>query len=180
MNKLLINEEDLKYLKKLSHELNTQENRCTSYPVWRLLKIKKCLGFNKRYADGVCIINTETDEIFEEKDELIECILSNAIDIEGNHYKNISDYLLDIGCSVECVSKNKLIEIIECELGLEYLKKEWYKEIHELEGFFLTESGFKNYMEKNKHNFNCEVYEYVDSLWNNQEMIKLIDIIKQI
>lgn len=180
MKELLINEQDQKYLKKLSYELNNQNNRCTSYPVWRVLKIKKLLGFNKRYADGVCIVNTETEEIFEEENELIECILSNAVDIEGKYYETISEYLLDIGCSEECISKNKLVDIIESELGLDYLKKEYYKEIHELEGFFLTEASLKSYIDNHKHKFNCEFYEYVDSLWDNQDMIRLIDIIKKI
>lgn len=173
-----LNKKEINFLQNLSKELNTQDNRCTSYPIWRVLKIKKYIGFRERYSDGVCIFNEETEEMYEDRASLVECILENAVDIDGMRYNDIEMFLKDRGYVDEYVTDKQLINIIDSELGVGYLKKEFYKEIHELEGCFLTKAGIMEYMDSNRHKYTEDVYIYVDSAWDNKEMRQLIDILK--
>ena len=155
MEGILINRKDLDFLKNLSAELKTQNSRCTAYPIWRILRVKKEIGFREEYADGVCLINTETQEMYD-RDMIIDCILKNAVNINNEKYDSIEEFLDDRGYSHD-VSYEELIEIVVTEMNIECLIKEWYKEVHELEGFFLTESSINEYIELNKHKLMFEL-----------------------
>lgn len=175
----MLNKKDELFLQEMSRQLNTQDNRSTFCPIWKILKIKKYMGFKERYSDGVCILNTNTGRIYETKLELEECIMENALDINGEIYKSFDDFLRDVGYTASEISERELIEIIDVELGIDYLKKEYYKEIHELEGCFLTEESILKYMETNKHRLDKNIHVYVDSAYDNPDMVKLLSILKK-
>lgn len=177
---LSITEKDISLLKELQLKLNTQDNYCTSYPVWRVFKRKLILGVNIDACDGMCIINTDTDKIYLKLDDLVNDLLCVLTDENGDPYPSMEWFLNDIGEDMEINSLDSCYDFIVNILGWDNYEYVPYSEEFIFIDQFLTESASNSFVSNNSHRYNCNLTVRVESSWNNPELVSLINIIKNL
>ena len=159
--------EDVKFLKELKHELNTQDNRMTANPRFYQIQHDRFVpsidgdgNYFKAVCDGVSLgIYTYDDEGLEElKDDLcLRFDTENPNDIEG-----INSLTLD---SLD----NDLLEL-KC-YGGDYE--------HVYVNAFLTERACKEHITANRHHYKNPV-DYLNFGFRNPELEKVLEILSKI
>lgn len=156
--------EQIDFIKNLSHEMKTQDNRSTATP------------YSYRVQQDVQVFDS---------DENFYCD-KVGIKIDGENFDNIED-------AIEYYDEDGELSIIGIEDLEEYLNKEdihyntysWEYEERLSIGLqggtnsFLTEDACKSYIESNKHNLN-NPKSYVVHEYRNPEMEKLYEVIHKL
>lgn len=140
-------------LKEIQNELNTQDNRSTSNPLfivcdWEKLPTKEDYSSDWEYADlwdGYQAIGTT-------KDDLIKFAKDNEQEIPEKE-----------------MDADELMEWLVKEKGFNLIKNYYFERRVFINAFF-TEKAADKFIEENKHHFSKKVHTYVSSLWRNPEM----------
>jgi len=154
--KIEMNEEDLKFLRELAHEIKTQDNRATRSPYYYTTRIKRWRVANEDYSSGktkkVWVEHLTGD--YSEYDTKFACLKGS----------------LEYGWSKEKIREALANDNI-CEVTLE--------EYEEDRNVFLTEKAYKENMELDGHNLKRvgECYSYLHYASRNPEMERLLEII---
>lgn len=177
---LSIDEKDISLLKELQLKLNTQDNYCTSYPVWRVFERKNIIGVNVDTCDGMCVVNTDTNKVYLKLGDLVRDLLYMLTDESGDPYPSIEWFLNDIGEDMEINSLASCYDFIVNILGWDNYEYVGYLEEFIFIEQFLTESASSSFVSNNNHRYNYNLVVRVESSWNNPELISLINIIKNL
>lgn len=159
--------EDVKFLKELKHELNTQDNRMTANPRFYQIQHDRFVpsidgdgNYFEAVCDGVSLgIYTYDEKGLEDlKDDLcLNFDIENSDDIEG-----ITSLTLD-------ALDNDLLEL-KCYGGD-------YEHIYL--NAFLTERACKEHIEANRHHYRNPV-DYLSYGFRNPELEKVLKILSKI
>ena len=159
-----------KFLKSLSKQLNTDDNVGTAYPI-----IHKILDYKIEirpigYGDGNVIIDRDNDGYLiytlEEMNERLADSDEDPIEIESYNPAygcTLEQYYLDFKFDEEFERRYSLIG---------------YEMVGVLKGEFLTRKAAKNHLESNRHHYHKDAKIYVDHIWRNYELEKLLDLIR--
>lgn len=157
--------EDIEFLKKLQHEMLTQDNACQAVPIFWVVKDVKRIYNVTDDIDGYEVI-LDTERAGESKEELLS-FLKDWTNIEPDELN-------------ECEKCNSLDELIE------YLRKGWYdvyevsyRDIHVIveNTFFLTLEECKKHIEYNKYHYN-KPYPYCMTAWRSPQVERLYKILE--
>jgi hypothetical protein len=160
----VLTSEDIEFLRDLGNELKTQDNHGNRTPIFFQVKEpEKVWGIDPEYADGAAIF-------FGEPETPIFTIEEAKADL-------IDDYEINPEKLSELKSFDDIKEFCEGE-GIECLIG-GYKDSKRFSQMFLTESGFKQHMKMNSHNYNHGSSFWVDSFFRNPQMERLIEIVEK-
>lgn len=159
INKL--DEKEIKFLKELAIDLNTQNQRSTSYPVWKVCDIERKIGVSDEIADGYCVVDINTDRVIVDPIELLE---------ENNKNEKLKNEY----------SLKKALEYIQSDSNESKYKYCGYLNVIKIEKVFFTERAAEEYFANNRYKLSDEAYIYVDSAYGNNQIKKLLDILKKI
>ena len=167
--KIELSQEDEEFIKNLSHEMKTQDNRSTAQPYGLILTEEVETIMSNGYGDY--LMARFDDEIFYEFDELLEYI---------------SDYFGKNNKKIESISENynslrdlsNSFEADELEIDIFSYNIEQKPTLIN-SNFFLTEKSYNDYLRQNSHNLN-NPKSYGIHLTKNDEMKKLYEVIHKL
>ena len=149
-----ISDESYLFLKELSHELKTQDNRATDKPFFVVLENEKLFGMSPEYTDNEVYVDMgDCNLTYDTKEEALLAIKNNDPHVTEEEAEKYFD---------------------------ENITRTGYQQIKQKHNFFLTEKGYKEHMLQNKHNYNSDACSYVECAFRNPEYDGLIKAIKEI
>ena len=176
MNNLI--EEDIKFLKELSHKRNTQEKDGCADPVfWMIYDIKEIFSDDGEYfviyADGEDIYNSYDKHLEKNIEELKEYILDNH-DIEKLYIKEELNNIKNEDDMYEFINDNDYL------LNLNIRRFDRVYTISDMTGPFLTKEAAKKHIKENYYHYSKDVTTYGMVGWRNPEFNQLMNIISKI
>ncbi len=124
-------------------DLRTQDNQCTSSPIFCIFKDVKIFGMDSGYSDDYLWIS-EDSEYFADDEE------SDILDkLEDNHDHTIIDEMV--------------------------YEKRYYCTRPEFISVCFTQKGADDFIARNKHRHEEELYVSVESVYNNAEMKEILN-----
>jgi hypothetical protein len=159
--------EDVKFLKELKHELNTQDNRITANPRFYQIQhnrfVASCDGYGNYFEavrDGESLgIYTYDDEGLEELKDVL-----------------LADYDEEYSEDVEEINSLKLEKLDNDSLNLKCYGGDYE---HVYVNAFLTERACKEHIEANRHHYENPV-DYLSYGFRNPELEKVLEILSKI
>jgi len=153
MKLIKVSDEEYDQLMKISHELNTQDNRVTADPIWIIFDKQK-IPTSDEYSDNYYWYDSVNHCKLTE--EQIKKLLKDKEDDFTKRYREIKR------------NQFKDHESIMSKMGYERV---FYIEVDTRpKGMFLTEKACKAWQQQNKHHLSDRAYDFVESLWRNPEM----------
>ena len=175
-----LSKEDIEFIKNLSHEMKTQDNRCTAQPYALVIRNKnrEVRDFDNCENKGVYWNESEYDSF----EEFVESFKDYYL--EDNETHEVIDYLND---NIEDIGDLRRHEYEFYDLFGIQISTFAYEDVmtsDSIKGlyegnFFLTENACKLYIERNRHNLNSPD-TYGIHLYRNPEMEKLYEIIHKL
>lgn len=159
--------EDVKFLKELKHELNTQDNRITANPRFYQIQhdrfVASCDGYGNYFA---AVIDGEDFGVYTNDQEGVEKLKNDLIlNYDEGFSKEIEEITL---LTVENLNNETLD--LKCYPG-DYE--------HVYLNAFLTERGCKEHIEANGHHYRNPV-DYLSYGFRNPELEKVLEILSKI
>lgn len=159
--------EDVKFLKELKHELNTQDNRMTANPRFYQIQHDRFVAsfdgdgnyFEAVYAGESLGIYTYDDEGLEELKDVL-----------------LADYDEEYSEDVEEINSLKLEKLDNDSLDLKCYGGDYE---HVYVNAFLTERACKEHIEANRHHYENPV-DYLSYGFRNPELEKVLEILSKI
>jgi hypothetical protein len=155
--------EEIKFIKELSHEMKTQDNRSTAQPFCLMLEEEVERILPDGFGDNILI--RWNDESYYEDD-----------------FKELKEELLEDGYQ-EIEKLNDFEEMKDFAYGHEDMQTFAYTKEHEVKSntanFFLTEKAYNEHLKTNKHNLN-NPKSFGIHLHRNWEMENLFKIIHKL
>jgi hypothetical protein len=169
----MLTKEEKDFIKNLSNEMNTQDNRCTVQPFALVLEEKEMRIVPDGYSyETICFWN-ETQYNDDEWDEFIDDLKEYYEDDKDD--KELIEDILEYN---DFTAFKDSFEASQIEANIQYVTREY--EIKEQSvNFFLTEKAYNQHIQENGHNLN-EPISYGIHLKRNTEMETLIKIIHKL
>lgn len=173
----MLNKEDQEFIKNLSHEMKTQDNRFTAQPyalvvrqeVQNLLPIEYSEGIFTLYDHGAA-------EEYREWDEWIDSIRPDDEDnFRDDKYKENFKEAIELG-SFEEMKDSELEDFFEVSINAVKYNQEIKENSFNL---FLTEKAYDEHLRVNRHNL-VKPDSYGVHLFRNPEMEKLYNVIHKL
>lgn len=164
--KEILNEEDIEFLKKLAHELKTQDRRGTNKPV-----IYNILDINTRWnnddSDGFDTVGIYDNEgnCLETLEEMQDYIIENPDEFDLEEEK-------------ETIKSYDIDEIVEIYKQAKYNVSFGHYE-RKLKNAFLTMKCAEEHLKENSHHYHEKAHVYVSYGWRNSELENLLNIIEK-
>lgn len=165
--------EDIQFLKELSHELKTQDNRCTASPYYySILEKKRRYGNDLINRDGRVIVFSDGGDIteFDLEDKNLDELKEFIIDFE--YEDDIQRTINDI------TSIDELAEYIAYDLNI---NNEWdiyeYEYYDHYSNIFLTDKAIKQHIISNGHHYENPM-TYLHHSFRNLELERLLAIVR--
>lgn len=152
MKTISVTDEEYEFLKSLSHELNTQDNRLTANPYYYTVKTVRKMAAPEGYDIGEAQYIDSYYNVYETREAALEALRSGEYGVVADPEDYIDDNFTEFGTY----------------------------EIYQHENVFLTLKGYEDHMRLNKHNYPNDATSYVNYANRNPEMTKLINILRKI
>ena len=173
-----LSQEQIDFIKNLSHEMKTQDNRGTAQPYGLIIgqKKKQITDYDDATHKAIHWIDCEYDSYAEFIDAL-----KGYYDEDGNSQSAIS-YIYDTCEDIDDIRReeysiNALLNDRISVYGYEVVSD--YSPGLCGGNFFMTDKSAKAYIESNRHNLN-QPYTYGIHLYRNHEMKNLYEIIHKL
>lgn len=165
---MILNEEDIKFLKELGKELKTQDRKGTAKPVfYQILDIDIDWNAN-RCEFEIAQVYSDDGDCLETLEEMKNYILkwSDAFEVEDFEEleNNIDEYGID-----------EIAQIYE-DSGFNVCYGTYKRE---LKGAFLTMKAAEEHLKNNSHHYSERAKVCVSYAWRNPEIEKLLTIIEK-
>lgn len=182
--KRTINKEDIRFLKDLQREMNTQDHVCQADPrFWVIAGSKKVYGVDDGYEDGFELYDQQNCETvadgfkesvyYLEKEILPEINKEQRSEYDTYYELETNDDATEIYCKLFETDSNELF-VTECYNFVEFV--EWINEQTNREfslanyryerdsvypnTFFITHREAKRHLERQKHNYCSDAHTY--------------------
>ena len=170
IEKHMITEEEILFLKNLQHEMNTQDCVGQANPrYWVIRDYAKVYGKDLSSADGISIYDSnrchsiiEVEYQFFRVDEVIKAILQAFSDGE---YDLAEEEIENIKLAYDM---NSLVEYLEEIESYEFTISE-YQDIAVDKGMFLTHEAAVEHLRQNSHHYAENAHTYAHTAWRSQE-----------
>ena len=166
-----LSKEDIEFIKNLSHEMKTQDNRCTAQPYALVLREEVTRIVPDGYSDE---LECYWDEcVYANFDEFMEEFKEYHKDYNKHNYQ-----LGEILGTEDFYQVKQCLYISDYDINIQYVTTE--QEIKENNvNFFLTEKAYHEYIRRNGHNL-TNPDSYGIHLFRNEEMKRLYEIIHKL
>ncbi len=177
-----LSQEQIDFIKNLSHEMKTQDSRGTSQPYALVIQQDKIeYGIDKDYTDEFCIV--WGDEVYHdnEYDDYVERVKQTIDDFkaDGEKCDEWEDLYLSLLGNYDGMYSGT--PILEDEMNIVGYKTYQTSDMINFFGgnLFLTEKSAEAYIDVNRHNLD-NPKTYGVHLYRNPEMEKLYEIIHKL
>lgn len=159
----MLEKEDIEFIKNLSHEMKTQDTRCTAQPYGLIILEKKTRVLPQGFGDEHIAVYDSMEFTFEELLEFFED------DEESMSLLKEHDSLRSLQNSYEAQKLN--IDVYDISRELEANENN--------ANFFLTEKAYYEHIKRNGHNLS-EPQSYGIHLFRNAEMKRLVEVVHKL
>ena len=171
-----ISQEDIKFLKELQKEMNTQDDLGQADPrYWTIKDFKKIYGEVLNNPDGIVMFDNDGGA------ELGEYSLSNFGGIELNKIievlkedygfeKEDFEYVCDLGTLKDLLTEKDCADIVIVE----------YEEVEVYTGVFLTQKAAEQHLRANHYHYGEKAHTFAMTAWRNKAEEKLWDILRTV
>jgi len=166
--KMIVNE-DIKFLKDLQEELNTQENDYQASPIFWVIRQKVKRVTDADFADGQLYIYSDGDHReFETLEELRTFLEENEYDEELIEFVRESDDIYDAFEEILCNHNDN-----------GYFSTYSYEDAYEIKEntMFLTKQEAKDHIKSNYYHYNDTVHTYAMTAWRAPKVERLLNIL---
>jgi hypothetical protein len=171
-----LTKEDLKFIKNLSNEMNTQDTRATAQPYGLVIGQKNTVVTDWDCGDKYNIHRGESD--YETYEAFMESLTEDGYEVDSNIIKFLKENCEDI--SDLKYHESKISDIIGDSFSVMAVKEvEDFSPNNYGGNFFLTEKSAFEYVKRNSHNLN-KPFTYGIHLCRNPEMQRLVEIIHKL
>lgn len=201
--KRTISKEDIRFLKDLQHEMNTQDHVCQADPrFWVIAGSKKVYGVEDGFEDGFELYDQqEGDAIsdgFEESIDYIKKEILPEINKEqqseyDSYYKlEINDDTAEICCKLfendsiepfetECYNFSEFVEWINEQTNREFALANYRYERDSVypNTFFISHREAKWHLERQKHNYCSDAHTYAMTALLSPEVERLWNLLQE-
>ncbi len=167
-----LSSEDIIFIKNLSNEINTQDNRCTAKPfTYRIQQSQKVISLDSSQYNNIGI--TIDDDYYDDIEDCFEYVEECV-----NEENESDDYYVQI------ITKSELEDYLD-ELGKDYNYYSWQYEDRLCSSSqggtncFLTEKACEDFIKSNSHNLS-NPKSYVVHEFRNNEMKQLIELVHKL
>lgn len=165
-----LTDDEIKYLKELQTELNTQVVVGQAEPYYFVIKdYKKIYGDSVVNADGICVMYDD--------DEPVEIYEGDFLDYE-DLYSVIAKFFDEHGYDYE---KNEEVYseygVLNCFHSKVYITE--YEEVVDYKNFFLTQKAAQEHLRLNYYHYSKNAHTYAMTIWRSQEEL-LFKLLKEI
>ena len=165
-----ITEEEIQFLKKLQHEMNTQDHVCQADPrYWVIRDYDEVYGENLNNATGIIIYDNTCSEILLkveyqlfDLDSTIEEIIKI---LDEKEYELDADTIENIKLAYD---NDSLIESLE-EIENYEISVYEYQEVAVDKGMFLTHEAAIEHLERNDYHYSDKAHTYAQTAWRSKE-----------
>ena len=187
-----LSNDDIKFLKELQKELNTEDNVGTASPrYWVIRQPERIYHVDRDEADYYVFLNDDYQELtLEELKNYLEDVYDDnlkSVDIKdgvlsfeylGEFSEEIEEYTIDFNNSTlnSSYSVDKVLELLELEVNVVY-----YKEIDATVDncMFLTQIDAENHLRANDYHYHEEARTYCMCGWRSPRFERLINILSK-
>ena len=187
-----ISKDDIKFLKELQKELNTEDNVGTASPrYWVIRQPERIYYVDKDEADYFMFVDDDYQELtLEELKNYLEDVYDDnlkSVDIKNGvltfeyleeFSEEIEKYTIDFNNSFldSRYSVDKVLELLELEVSVVY-----YKEIDVTVDncMFLTQIDAENHLRANDYHYHEKARTYCMCGWRNPRFERLINILSK-
>lgn len=164
-----LNTDDIKFLKMMQTEMNTQDHLGQASPrYWTIRDYRKIYGDDMNNPDGICIYDPNACETLYEgefdKDEIKLC-LESYVDHKEDMMTAIND------CDILSELSSYLNDID--------LQLSEYEEYPYDSGMFLTHEAAIQHLKSNNYHYSSKAHTYAQTAWRSREE-RLWTILEQI
>ena len=175
-----ITEEEITFLKKIQHEMNTQNTVGQADPrYWVIRDYKKVYGKELNSPDGMSIYDANTGEVVIETDyqhfgidnvieELLKQLEAEEYELTEEEIENIK-FSYDTDSLVQSLGEIKTYAFMISE----------YQEIPVDKGMFLTHEAAISHLRKNDYHYAEDAHTYAHTAWRSREE-KLWEILRKV
>ncbi len=167
-----LSSEDIAFIKNLSNEINTQDNRCTAKPfTYRIQQSQKVISLDSSQYNNIGI--TIDDDYYDDIEDCFEYVEECV-----NEENESDDYYVQIK------TKSELEDYLD-ELGKDYNYYSWQYEDRLCSSSqggtncFLTEKACEDFIKSNSHNLS-NPKSYVVHEFRNNEMKQFIELVHKL
>lgn len=185
-----INSNDIKFLKELSTELNTQDYGFQAQPAFWTIGDYGWIQASDGCGDRQTIYAFDINEdhaltYLEMAKDLVDLYYEYDIDdwdlseYNKDRFVNIMEDMKN-GVSVGQYNYDNILTILDL-LDIDYSEHEETKNHYIVPNtFFLTKREAENHLQENKHHYTDEVHPYLMTAWRSPEFEKLLGILRRI
>ena len=164
--------DEIKFLRDLKHELNTQSSRMTANPRFYQIRDKRFVKDDENFSHFSLSLEGEEIGIYEADDKgfkkMKEFLLGWVLDKQEIQKRETLTNLKTLGEFEE----REILEILECELVYGCYEYVYLNA-------FLTEKACKEHLKNNQHNY-LEATDYLSHALRNPELNQLLEILSKI
>lgn len=168
-----INEEDIKFLKNLQYEMNTQDTVCQADPrFWVVIETVRQWGYDPDYADHRCIVDLEGGIVGETVKECLKSLDENY-DIKLDDLNITGDNIKDLDDLEYYLSKYTN--------GCHNFNIGYYKDIERIvpNTMFLTKRECEEHIKRNHYHYN-KPHTYAMTAWRSPQVERLYEILHNV
>ncbi len=167
-----LTKEDIDFLKKLQHELLTQETDYEAAPrYWVVVQNERRYGFDLDFEDGCSMYSSaEADYVGDTVDEVIEYIKA-TYDHECKADEDDYEDLLTMESLAEYLNKN-----VSDDFKVIYYNIEHH--VRKNGSLFLTKRECQEHIRLNRYHYNDTVHTYADTAWRSPTFERVLEILE--
>lgn len=185
-----INSNDIKFLKELSTELNTQDYGFQAQPAFWTIGDYEWIQASDGCGDRQTIYAFDINEdhaltYLEMAKDLVDLYYEYDIDdwdlseYNKDRFVNIMEDMKN-GVSVGQYNYDNILTILDL-LDIDYSEHEETKSHYVVPNtLFLTKREAENHLQENKHHYTDEAHPYLMTAWRSPEFEKLLGILRRI
>lgn len=164
---------DIEFLKKLQHELKTQENDGQAAPRFWVIMDHEYQITEKGHHDRISVYDSDANEAYEIM-EYTKLQLEDDVLSEDDCIAELKEIMKDD----EYLRENRLIEWIEenrNELTVFYEKE---VSVIKQDTMFLTKQEAKDHLKANSHHYSNKAHTYAMTAWRAPKVARLLNILE--
>lgn len=162
----ILNQEDIKFLKEIAHELKTQDRKGTNKPVfYQIRDIDMRWDNDESNGFDDVRIYTEDEETLDTLEEMKQYIKNNE------EYFSTEDLI----CTIDELDIDEIISLFEeTDAHISFGHEEVI-----LKNTFITLKSAEEHLQSNSHHYSEKVKIYTSYAWRNPTLERLLEIIEK-
>jgi len=162
--------DDIKFLKELQNELNTQDHDCQAAPRFWTIEDYEWFVAEEGYHDKIVFFSANDCEEYS-VEEVIEKIKKHGFD----DVERVNDAIYDYEYIGDTYEIESLIKEIDSSIHINYVVE---RQVVKENTMFLTKEEAKRHLNSNKHHYSSKAHTYAMTAWRAPKVERLFKILE--